>query len=92
MATNVASLQADMAAGGVDVLGPLVGSDTTDQLPFGQFFRFIIVQTAGAISVTTVNGNVRTIPSGLLALGVIHAFPFRRLMATGTAATVWGIP
>ena len=91
MANDPDRLQLDMTAGGVDII-PLTPSDTADQLPFTQFFRGLVLQTAGAVSIVTVNGSVRTLPSGLLVLGVVHAVPFRRLLATGTTATVWGVP
>lgn len=80
----------DPTAGGADLV-PIVPSDALDQLP-GEFFRGLLIQTAGTLVIITPKGTTRTLPSGLLAANVIHAVPFTRVMATGTTAVVWGVP
>lgn len=53
--------------------------------------RGIAFKTAGDIVVITKKGNTRTIPSGVLAVGMIHALRVKRVKATGTTAgNIWG--
>lgn len=53
--------------------------------------RGIAFKTAGDIVGITAAGDTVTIPSGVLAVGVIHAIQFKRIKATGTlAGNIWG--
>lgn len=54
--------------------------------------RGIVFKTAGALKITDSNGNIVIIPSGVLAVGVIHAINAVKVFATGTtAADIWGV-
>lgn len=76
---------------GGSVMGPGEGiylatkSDTVDD-PNGPF-RGICFDAAGAIKVTTLEGVAVTIPSGVLAAGVIHPLAVRRIWSSVTTAT-----
>lgn len=41
----------------------------------------------GTLRVTTLEGNVRDLPSGLFCAGVIHSMRITRVHSTGTTAT-----
>jgi hypothetical protein len=59
-------------------------SDTVD-LPFiTSGFSFTV---AGTVKVTTQGGETLTIPSGALAIAVIHKLRITRIWSTGTTAT-----
>lgn len=49
--------------------------------------RGISLAGAGTLRVITVHGEDITIPSGALAVGVIHAIAVKQVYATGTSAT-----
>lgn len=52
--------------------------------------RGIVFGGAGILKVTTIYGGDRTIPSGVLAAGIIHPLRVTRVWNTGTTATdVW---
>lgn len=52
----------------------------------------IVFKTAGALHILDGHGVERTIPSGVLAVGVIHRFSVTKVFATGTgAADIWGV-
>lgn len=59
-------------------------SDSTD-LAF--VTRAVSFSAAGALKVTTENGQTVVIPSGALAAGVQHAMRVTRIWSTGTGAT-----
>lgn len=53
--------------------------------------RAIAFGTAGALKVITAKGNTRTIPSGVLAAGIMHPLMVKRVLASGTTAeNIWG--
>ena len=65
-------------------------SDATND-PNGPF-RGIAFGGAGILKVTTMDGNDRTIPSGVLAAGQIHPLRVKRVWsATTTATDIWGV-
>lgn len=43
--------------------------------------------TEGTLKIRTVGGDIVTIPSGVLAAGVIHPIRISRVYATGTTVT-----
>lgn len=52
----------------------------------------IVFKTAGALRILDGDGNERTIPSGVLAVGVIHRFKVTRVYSTDTTASdIWGV-
>lgn len=52
----------------------------------------IVFKTAGDIKILDGNGVQQTIPSGVLAVGVIHHISVTQVFATGTTATdIWGV-
>lgn len=52
----------------------------------------IVFKTAGALKILDGNGIERTIPSGVLAVGVIHRIQVTKVFSTGTtAADIWGV-
>ena len=66
-------------------------SDSADFTTFP--IRGVSFATAGAIKVTTADGDTVTIPSGALAAGGIHPMRLRRVWSTGTTAAdivFWG--
>ena len=71
-------------AGGVDIVA-VTQSDTADD-PAGPF-RGIAFAGVGIIRLITEAGEDRTIPSGVLAAGSIHALGFTRIFTTTTTAT-----
>lgn len=55
--------------------------------------RGVSFGTAGALKVLTAGGDTVTVPSGALAVGVIHPMQLRRVFSTGTTAAdivLWG--
>lgn len=69
---------------------PVTKSDTVAD-PAGPF-RGIVIGTAGIIKVTMASGETRTIPSGVLAAGVIHPLSFTRVWnGTTTATDIYGV-
>lgn len=81
---NTTSLVSTPADPGTPVLGSSIASDSTN---YSRLLRGISFDVAGAIKVTTVDGDAVVIPSGSLAAGVIHPVKFVRLWSTGTTAT-----
>lgn len=54
--------------------------------------RGVVFKTAGALKIKDGNGVDRTIPSGVLAVGVIHWIKVKQVYSTGTTATdIWGV-
>jgi hypothetical protein len=54
--------------------------------------RGICFGGSGALRVLTQDGSDITIPSGVLAAGVIHPIRVKRVFATGTSATsIYGV-
>lgn len=52
----------------------------------------IVFKTAGALKILDGNGVERTIPSGVLAVGVIHNIKATKVFSTGTTAgDIWGV-
>lgn len=58
-------------------------SDSVDVLVA---LRGIAFGTVGALKVTTLGGETVTIPSGVLAAGIIHPIMITRVWSTGTTA------
>jgi hypothetical protein len=61
----------------------LVYPGTSNAIPC----RGIAFAVAGAIKIDDARGNTVTIPSGVLAAGIIHPIRAKRIHATGTTAT-----
>lgn len=55
--------------------------------------RAIVFKTVGALHILDGSGVERTIPSGVLAVGIIHRFTVTKVFNTGTGASmdIWGI-
>lgn len=52
----------------------------------------IVFKTAGALRIIDGDGNERTIPSGVLATGVIHKIRVLKVFSTNTTAVdIWGV-
>ena len=67
---------------------PITPSDSVD-IDGGA--RSIITDGTGDVSVETVDGNTRVIPSALLLAGVPYFIQITRVNSTGTTAgVVWG--
>lgn len=64
----------------------VTASDTVD-ISAGKTTRGLSLAVAGAISVITQAGQTVLIPSGALAVGMIHPIRITRVRATGTTAT-----
>ena len=76
-------------AAGFNIIAVTQSDGTND--PNGPF-RGIIIGAAGAIKITTMSGAAVTLPSGLLAVGVIHPLRIKRVWSTGTTATdIYGV-
>lgn len=60
-------------------------SDATDD-PAGPF-RGIVIGGVGIVKLHTAAGQDRTIPSGVLAAGVVHPIRFTRVWNSTTTAT-----
>lgn len=74
-----------------DDLVPVTTSDTVPD-PGGPF-RGLLISAAGTVRIQTRKNQTRNIPSGGLAVGVIHPIRFSRIHTTGTAATgIFGVP
>jgi hypothetical protein len=63
------------------LITPADGADLTDAT------RGISIVVAGALKVVTVGGETVVIPSGALAIGIIHPLEVVRVWSTGTTAT-----
>ena len=75
---------------GATNMAAVTKSDTTAD-PAGPF-RGIVFGGAGIIKLTTLEGDSVTIPSGVLATGIIHPIRFTRVWsATTTATDIWGV-
>lgn len=62
-----------------------------DTNPLAVAARGIAFKTAGALHIKDGNGVEVTIPSGVLAAGVIHDIKVTQVYSTGTgAADIWG--
>lgn len=68
-----------------ETYNPITPSDSADIA--GGPIRGLAFASAGTIKVTDTAGNVKVIPSGALAAGMIHPLVIRRLWDTGTTAT-----
>lgn len=66
-----------------------VTPDDANDLP--TWCRSLLVEVQGTIRVTTFTGNVRNLPSGLFLAGDTVPVAVRRVHATGTTATLWGL-
>jgi hypothetical protein len=74
---------------GTDIVA-VAKSDTVAD-PNGPF-RGLVMDAVGAVKLTMASGQARTIPSGVLAAGVIHPLRFSRVWSTGTGTqTIYGI-
>lgn len=52
----------------------------------------IVFKTAGALRILDGNSNEVTIPSGVLAVGVIHRIRVKKVFSTNTTAgDIWGV-
>lgn len=72
-----------------DDIFPITPHDTNE---LSQVTRGIVFVTAGVLKVKTLEGNVRTLPDGLLAAGMIHPLRVRMVYATDTtAADIYGV-
>ena len=49
--------------------------------------RGLLIGTTGDISIRMASGVIKTIPSGVLATGIIHPMEFVEIRYTGTSAT-----
>lgn len=77
------------SAPGFGVIAVTKSDGTND--PNGPF-RGIVFGTAGIIKMTLADGTTVTLPSGVLAAGVIHAIRFKRVWnSTTTAADIYGV-
>jgi hypothetical protein len=65
----------------VFLITPNDGADLTTNI------RAIAFATAGTLKITTLGGETVTIPSGVLAPGIIHPIRVKRVYATGTTVT-----
>jgi hypothetical protein len=74
--------------GAVDLV-PVTQSDSVQDpaLGTGEVFRGLIIGGAGIVKLTMETGQTRTLASGVLAVGVIHAMRFTRIWTTTTTAT-----
>lgn len=55
-------------------------------------FRGLVFGVAGAIKIQTSAGSTIVLPSGLLAVGIIHPIKITRVWSTGTTATsIYGV-
>lgn len=63
----------------------LITPDNDNDLPATT--RGVAFATAGAIKVTTANGETLIIPSGALAAGIVHPVRWTRVHSTGTTAS-----
>lgn len=72
-------------APGSDIVAVTKDNATAD--PNGPF-RGLIMDAIGAVKLHTAAGNDVTLPSGLLAPGVIHAIRFTRVWSTGTGSQI----
>ena len=62
-------------------------SDTVD---LAQPARGIAIGAVGDLKILTLDGQTVTLPSGILAAGLIHPLGVKRVFATGTVATpIW---
>jgi hypothetical protein len=89
MANNQGSFSADACAGGK--LFKSVASDTTNPYGGDGFFKAIMLETQGALSIAFLDNSVVNYPAGFFALQTLYPLPHLRVMATGTAATVWSM-
>ncbi len=67
---------------------PVTPNDDTD---LTHVSRGVIIGVAGALKVDMLGNGTQTIPSGQLAVGVIHPLQVTRIYATGTGASNIGI-
>ena len=81
---NTTSLISTPADPGTPILGATIASDATN---YTKLLRGISFAVAGAIKVTTADGDAVVIPADALVAGVVHPVKFVRLWSTGTAAT-----
>lgn len=58
----------------------------SNELP--QMSRAIAIAEAGAVCVVYADGTEHTIPSGVLAAGILHPLKVKAIKATGTDASV----
>jgi hypothetical protein len=70
-------------SGDIALVTPADGAD----ISAGKTTRGLSLAGAGAISVVTASGQTVLIPSGALAVGMIHPIRITRVRATGTTAT-----
>lgn len=54
------------------------------------YTRGISIGGAGTLVLTFLNDTVQTVPSGALAVGVIHQIAAKRVAAASTATQIWG--
>lgn len=80
---------ADQSDPAFDIVAVTKSDGTND--PNGPF-RGVVFGTAGILKITTMDDTDRTIPSGVLAAGVIHPIRVKRVWSTTTtAADIWGV-
>lgn len=65
---------------------PITPSDSTVLAARG-----IVFKTAGILHIKDGNGVERTIPSGVLAVGVIHWIKVTLVYADTAATDIWGV-
>ena len=58
-----------------------------DSNELSEVTRAISFGTAGTLKITTEDGTDITIPSGALAVGIMHPIGARRIWSTGTTVT-----
>ena len=67
--------------------GHLENISPNDSTDLTKATRGISIGGAGALKITTVGGETITIPSGAIAVGVVHPIRAERVFSTGTGAT-----
>lgn len=72
--------------------GSIFAITPSDADPLATEAMGIVFKTAGALHILDGNGVEVTIPSGVLAVGVIHNIRVRKVFQTGTTAgDIWGV-
>lgn len=77
----------DPSSDAADDIEEITPHDTNEIGPY----RGIVFGVAGILRITTQNGNSRTIPSGVLAAGVVHPIRFIGVHTDTTADDIWGL-
>ena len=85
-------MSASAAIKAADSFGEIFPITPSNDDPLATMARGIVFKTAGALKILDASGTERTIPTGVLAVGVIHRIKVKKVFATGTGATdIWGV-